>query len=259
MKKYIILSLLFFPLFSLNDTYAYTVDWINGSGSYNYVNVIPDAEYGDGSALPNPPLSSDTVLMEGWTDANWPPLSDTDSVHTQIYYRQRFTFNSEFGNTDPVDVILSATNFGTVVGELTYIDCPEGLVCGGDVRGGIDINMYLQKVSSGSPTVGGLNGGEYYYDLNLSRQFSNYQETTITLIPGTDYYFNANVNIWSNNTGGEGAEGWVKNGSAADPSGVSFLFDLPQETPAAVPIPGAVLLFGSGLIGIFGVRTKFKI
>jgi hypothetical protein len=258
MKKYLILSILFFLLFSLNNTHAYTVDWIDiSAGTWNYVYVTPDDEYGDGSALPNPPSSTDTVLMEGWADTSWPPSSE--SVHTNIKYRQRFTFNSEFGNTDPVDVILSATNFGTIRGELTYL-CED---CSGDVRGGINFNMYLQKISSGQPIVGGINGDEYYYDFILSREFSDYQETAVTLEPGADYYFDATVDIWINITGGFESQGWVKNGSLPDSSGlpsltgVSFLFDLPQEI-AAVPIPPALWLLGSGLIGIVGIRRKIN-
>ena len=56
---------------------------------------------------------------------------------------------------------------------------------------------------------------------------------------------------------GVGDIAWNKNGSGESPTGISFVFDLPQEVPA-VPIPPAVWLLGSGLIGIVGIRRKIK-
>ena len=59
--------------------------------------------------------------------------------------------------------------------------------------------------------------------------------------------------VWPHYTFGANEQGWVvQSGAVGGPANVYVVsFD-------AVPIPGAVWLLGSGLIGIVGIRRKFK-
>jgi len=72
-----------------------------------------------------------------------------------------------------------------------------------------------------------------------SNRFEVYMNTYYPTYPGEDYILSAPSSSW-------------RSSSEQHPDMGSFLVS------GVVPIPGAVWLLGSGLIGIVGVRRKFK-
>jgi hypothetical protein len=233
----LITALFLIILLSSNTAFTYIVEWEDVSYTWNTwggsggVNVSPDSEA----------ISSEVQLV-GWFSTEFSGTSE--STFTILTYSGRFRFKSEYSNTDPIDLTLSATSFGSANGT-SYNDLSIG--------GGFNWDCSIAHSS-----VADMNGSGnmYIWDYpNFSIDFSDSYEYDVTLIPGYGYTFSANLTIWANmpNMG----SGEASNGSSLDPTGLSFVFNLPTEIPA-VPIPSAVWLLGSGLIGIMGIRRKFN-
>jgi len=109
------------------------------------------------------------------------------------------------------------------------------------------------------PAIGGADGSTDFLDSYLS---INLSASDYILTVG-DYNLDENDAIAHVNTNSFGPYGNLMEYDQliADHGDykVTFTGDITiTQTPNPVPIPGAALLLGSGLIGIVGVRRKFK-
>jgi hypothetical protein len=174
--------------------------------------------------------------------------SRTDAAITELQYIDTFTIsegdslilNLSFANSERLSILTNNPNYNQSIGVYFYYN---GEYTGGstyyrysyilfeDVEG--NLNDYTEPfyVYGGSPDL-------WYYADFTDSEFSFSGFNTQTHYYRTDNPFTANqvrLRFTTNNAGG-----------------------VIDRIPSSVPIPGAVCLLGSGLVGLVGIRKKMK-
>ena len=240
---FLLASLILLP--NTRESSAYTINWTQFPSGSNYVVVSAPSDDGGGIAMPSStPDSSTTVTLQGWNDATYPSGGMTNTI---IRFTGHFTFGSNLGNTDPVDTNIALDFFGHAQGSIS--------ASLGDIGSGLNVTADI--LQSDAPIWNDFLGEFYFENPTLSADFHNSKTSgnVAQLVPGSFYTMIVELTIWNNSTASEAAAE-AFNGTEAIPSGFNLNFLIPDETPPTVPIPGAALLLGSGLMGLFLLRRR---
>lgn len=156
-----------------------------------------------------------------------------------------YSYTGATATTISLDIVLEGDRGGTVDPFDAWVNSNVAVVLG-DVNDFVtDYATFIYEVVPGTPGLSVLGESNLGLDLNAGPQVLT-GSISFTLNPGDEFFVWAGLNA-----------GGIRDGYGDAFTTLSMAFsDNTGITPSIVPVPAAVWLFGSGLLGLVGVARK---
>jgi len=196
--------------------------------------------WGDGQASAN--LSGPTLLpvlgAEGFSGPN--SLAGSSAVGMRGY-----TYSGATATTISLDIALDGERGGTVFSNDAWVESNVAVILG-DVNAFVtDYPTFIFEVVPLTPGLSELGTSNLSLDLNAGPQ-TKADSINFTLNPGDEFF------VWAGIEAGGVRDGF---GDAFNTLSMSYSDDT-GITASAVPIPAAVWLFSSGMLGLVGIARR---
>jgi len=193
---------------------------------------------GQGSASLSGPTILPVLGAEGFSGSN--SRTDTNAVGMLGY-----TYSGATATTISLDIVLDGERGGTTNPSDAWVESDVAIILG-DVNDFVThYPTFIFEVVPLTPGLSVLAESNMSLDLNAGPQTKN-DSIGFTLNPGDEFF------VWAGLRAGGIRNGF---GDAFNTLSMSFSDDAGIST-SVVPVPAAVWLFGSGLIGLIGIARR---
>lgn len=199
---------------------------------------------------------------------------NVSQAYNQVVYDSTSDIDTKFNGTFDFDTdtqtvsnfsgLLSQAMVENMTGTPSYVSLDYQLSSVSDGMGGLLVTTFAQNTTdvfvgggfaTGGTTTFGNNNAYVTIDINLSDITGAFTQDQMNTVSYADCTPGSLMGMSNPKT--ICMTGWV--GSEADPSGGTMQGTYPiSQSISAVPVPAAVWLFGSGLIGLTGVARRRK-
>jgi hypothetical protein len=195
---------------------------------------------GQGSASLSGPTILPVLGAEGFSGSN--SRTNTNAVGMLGY-----TYSGASATTISLDIVLDGERGGTTNPSDAWVRSDVAVILG-DVNDFVtDYPTFIFEVVPGTPGLSVLGESNMSLDLNAGQQTKN-GSIGFTLNPGDEFF------VWAGLEAGGIRNGF---GDAFNTLSMSFSDDT-GISASVIPVPAAVWLFGSGLIGLIGIARRKK-
>jgi len=172
------------------------------------------------------------------------PDSRTDSYAVGML---GYTYAGATATTISLDIVLDGESGGTTDPFDAWVESNVAVILGDVNDFVIHYPTFIFEVVPGNPDLSVLGESNMSLDLNAGPQTLT-GSISFTLNPGDEFF------VWAGLEAGGIRDGY---GDAFNTLSMSFS-DAAGITPNIIPVPAAVWLFGSGLIGLIGIARRKK-